>query len=169
MIGRSRRTRAVKKPSVEAGYSMNSWGHLWPVAEQNGEVHSHRAGPGVPTSDLVLQAEYDAMLLEYAGEAIPALAAAAGGDIFAPFFVGFLPFLLCKTVSAPTLASYSSPPIHVMPTTLCPSPRLMCNPAHRNRAAQWRRSPLLWEHSQSAFRVWVLPQHSLYLGCSRCC
>ncbi|XP_054572446.1 importin-4 isoform X2 [Eptesicus fuscus] len=43
------------------------------------------------------QAEYDAMLLEYAGEAIPALAAAAGGDTFAPFFAGFLPLLLCKT------------------------------------------------------------------------
>ncbi|XP_078190725.1 importin-4 isoform X4 [Callithrix jacchus] len=44
------------------------------------------------------QAEYDAMLLEHAGEAIPALAAAAGGDSFAPFFAGFLPLLLCKTV-----------------------------------------------------------------------
>ncbi|XP_068822112.1 importin-4 isoform X1 [Capricornis sumatraensis] len=43
------------------------------------------------------QAEYDAMLLEHAGEAIPALAAAAGGDAFAPFFAGFLPLLLCKT------------------------------------------------------------------------
>ena len=40
------------------------------------------------------------MLLEHAGEAIPALAAAAGGDAFAPFFAGFLPLLLCKTVSA---------------------------------------------------------------------
>lgn len=53
-----------------------------------------------PVSDLALQAEYDAMLLEHAGEAIPALAAAAGGDAFAPFFAGFLPLLLCKTVSA---------------------------------------------------------------------
>ncbi|XP_019569932.2 importin-4 isoform X1 [Rhinolophus sinicus] len=43
------------------------------------------------------QAEYDAMLLEHAGEAIPALAAVAGGDAFAPFFAGFLPLLLCKT------------------------------------------------------------------------
>nr|KAF6392252.1 importin 4 [Pipistrellus kuhlii] len=49
------------------------------------------------------QAEYDAMLLEYAGEAIPALAAAAGGDTFAPFFAGFLPLLLCKTVLAALL------------------------------------------------------------------
>ncbi|KAB0390499.1 hypothetical protein E2I00_017481 [Balaenoptera physalus] len=44
------------------------------------------------------QAEYDAMLLEHAGEAIPALATAAGGDAFAPFFAGFLPLLLCKTL-----------------------------------------------------------------------
>ena len=40
------------------------------------------------------------MLLEHAGEAIPALAAAVGGDTFAPFFASFLPLLLCKTVSA---------------------------------------------------------------------
>ncbi|XP_036210679.1 importin-4 isoform X5 [Myotis myotis] len=53
------------------------------------------------------QAEYDAMLLEYAGEAIPALAAAAGGDAFAPFFAGFLPLLLCKTKQGCTVAEKS--------------------------------------------------------------
>ncbi|XP_007947405.1 importin-4 [Orycteropus afer afer] len=53
------------------------------------------------------QAEYDAMLLEHAGEAIPALAAAAGGDAFAPFFVGFLPLLLCKTKQGCTVAEKS--------------------------------------------------------------
>ncbi|XP_005377086.1 PREDICTED: importin-4 [Chinchilla lanigera] len=53
------------------------------------------------------QAEYDAMLLEHAGEAIPALAAAAGGDTFAPFFAGFLPFLLCKTKQSCTVAEKS--------------------------------------------------------------
>ncbi|XP_070283085.1 importin-4 isoform X1 [Myotis yumanensis] len=53
------------------------------------------------------QAEYDAMLLEYAGEAIPALAAAAGGDTFAPFFAGFLPLLLCKTKQGCTVAEKS--------------------------------------------------------------
>ncbi|XP_038597074.1 importin-4 isoform X1 [Tachyglossus aculeatus] len=42
------------------------------------------------------QAEYDAMLLEHAGEVIPALAAAAGGETFAPYFAGFLPLLLRK-------------------------------------------------------------------------
>ncbi|KAH1182212.1 importin-4 isoform X1 [Mauremys mutica] len=42
------------------------------------------------------QAEYDSMLLEYAGEGIPALATAAGGDAFAPYFAGFLPLLLNK-------------------------------------------------------------------------
>lgn len=40
------------------------------------------------------------MLLEHAGEAIPVLAATAGGHAFAPFFATFLPLLLCKTVSA---------------------------------------------------------------------
>ncbi|XP_036127630.1 importin-4 [Molossus molossus] len=53
------------------------------------------------------QAEYDARLLEYAGEAIPALAAAAGGDTFAPFFAGFLPLLLCKTKQGCTVAEKS--------------------------------------------------------------
>ncbi|XP_039110639.1 importin-4 isoform X1 [Hyaena hyaena] len=53
------------------------------------------------------QAEYDAMLLEHAGEAVPALAAAAGGDTFAPFFAGFLPLLLCKTKQGCTVAEKS--------------------------------------------------------------
>ncbi|XP_040824624.1 importin-4 isoform X2 [Ochotona curzoniae] len=53
------------------------------------------------------QAEYDAMLLEHAGEAIPALAAAAGGDTFAPFFAGFLPLLLSKTKQDCTVAEKS--------------------------------------------------------------
>ncbi|XP_047592847.1 importin-4 isoform X3 [Lutra lutra] len=53
------------------------------------------------------QAEYDAMLLEHAGEAIPALAAAAGGDAFAPFFASFLPLLLCKTKQGCTVAEKS--------------------------------------------------------------
>ncbi|EPY89936.1 importin-4 [Camelus ferus] len=53
------------------------------------------------------QAEYDAMLLEHAGEAIPALAAAAGGDAFAPFFAGFLPLLLCKMKQGCTVAEKS--------------------------------------------------------------
>ena len=65
---------------------------------------------GAPAPDLAPQAEYDAMLLEYAGEAIPALAAAAGGDAFAPFFAGFLPLLLYRTVSAHHLASNAIPP-----------------------------------------------------------
>lgn len=47
------------------------------------------------------------MLLEHAGEAIPALAAAAGGDAFAPFFAGFLPLLLCKTKQGCTVAEKS--------------------------------------------------------------
>ncbi|XP_035311518.1 importin-4 isoform X1 [Cricetulus griseus] len=53
------------------------------------------------------QAEYDAMLLEHAGEAIPALAAAAGGQAFAPFFASFLPLLLCKMKQSCTVAEKS--------------------------------------------------------------
>lgn len=48
------------------------------------------------------------MLEEYAGEVIPALAVAAGGDAFAPYFAGFLPLLLSKLVSVPL----SIPPLH---------------------------------------------------------
>ncbi|XP_021058939.1 importin-4 [Mus pahari] len=53
------------------------------------------------------QAEYDAMLLEHAGEAIPVLAATAGGHAFAPFFATFLPLLLCKTKQSCTVAEKS--------------------------------------------------------------
>lgn len=47
------------------------------------------------------QAEFDAMLIEYAGDVLPSLATAVGGQIFAPYFAGFLPLLLKKTVSKP--------------------------------------------------------------------
>ncbi|XP_074616822.1 importin-4-like isoform X2 [Acropora palmata] len=43
------------------------------------------------------QAEYDAMLIEYAGDVLPSLASAIGGAAFAPYFAGFLPLLLKKT------------------------------------------------------------------------
>ncbi|KAM9329952.1 importin-4 [Gastrophryne carolinensis] len=42
------------------------------------------------------EAEMDAMLIEYAGDAIPLIAAAVGGAIFAPYFDGFLPLFLSK-------------------------------------------------------------------------
>ena len=48
------------------------------------------------------QAEFDAMLIEYAGDILPSLATAVGGQIFAPYFAGFLPLLLKKTVSKNT-------------------------------------------------------------------
>ena len=41
------------------------------------------------------------MLIEYAGDVLPSLATAVGGQIFAPYFAGFLPLLLKKTVSKP--------------------------------------------------------------------
>ena len=45
------------------------------------------------------QAEYDAMLIEYAGDIIPSLARALGGVAFAPYFAGTLPLLIARTVS----------------------------------------------------------------------
>ncbi|XP_044129078.1 importin-4 [Bufo gargarizans] len=53
------------------------------------------------------QAEMDAMLMEYAGEGIPLVAAAVGGVTFAPYFAGFLPLLLNKTKSSCTPAEKS--------------------------------------------------------------
>nr|XP_006824744.1 PREDICTED: importin-4-like [Saccoglossus kowalevskii] len=43
------------------------------------------------------QAEFDAILLEDAGDLIPSLAAAVGGQTFSPYFAGFLPMILAKT------------------------------------------------------------------------
>jgi hypothetical protein len=45
------------------------------------------------------QAEFDAMLIEYSGDCLPALAEALGGQAFAPYFAGFMPLLLKKIVS----------------------------------------------------------------------
>uniref|UniRef100_V9KAN5 Importin-4 n=1 Tax=Callorhinchus milii TaxID=7868 RepID=V9KAN5_CALMI len=58
-------------------------------------------------SDEEQQAEYDAMLIEYAGDGIPLLAAAVGGQVFAPYFAGFLPLLLAKTKASCTIAEKS--------------------------------------------------------------
>ena len=45
------------------------------------------------------QAEYDAMLVEGAGDLIPAVAKVVGGEAFAPYLAGLLPDLLKKLVS----------------------------------------------------------------------
>ncbi|CAJ0964998.1 unnamed protein product [Ranitomeya imitator] len=52
-------------------------------------------------------AEMDAMLMEYAGEGIPLIAAAVGGMTFAPYFADFLPLLLNKTKSSCSTAEKS--------------------------------------------------------------
>lgn len=46
-----------------------------------------------------IQAEYDAMLLEFAGEGIPLVAAAVSADKFAPFLNDLLPLIMSKAVS----------------------------------------------------------------------
>ncbi|KAK3745056.1 hypothetical protein QZH41_014548, partial [Actinostola sp. cb2023] len=49
------------------------------------------------------QAEFDAMLIEYAGDCLPSLATAVGGQLFAPYFAGLMPLLLKKIrKSSPT-------------------------------------------------------------------
>ncbi|XP_074090906.1 importin-4 [Macrotis lagotis] len=63
--------------------------------------------PEEDEEDEMEQAEYDDMLLEHAGEVIPALATAAGGETFAPFFAGFLPLLLRKAKPSCSVAEKS--------------------------------------------------------------
>ncbi|XP_039193981.1 importin-4 isoform X2 [Crotalus tigris] len=53
------------------------------------------------------EAEYDSMLIEYAGEMIPILAEATGGDTFAPYFAGFLPLLINKMKASSSSADKS--------------------------------------------------------------
>lgn len=45
------------------------------------------------------QAEYDAMLQEFAGEGIPLLASSVPADNFAPFLNDLLPLIMSKAVS----------------------------------------------------------------------
>ncbi|KAM9066255.1 importin-4 [Sarcophilus harrisii] len=63
--------------------------------------------PEEEEEDEIEQAEYDAMLLEHAGEIIPTLASASGGETFAPFFAGFLPLLLRKAKPSCSVAEKS--------------------------------------------------------------
>lgn len=50
------------------------------------------------TSFLIFQAEYDEMLMEYSAEILPVLAKSIGVATFLPYFAGFLPALVGKTV-----------------------------------------------------------------------
>ncbi|XP_028290609.1 importin-4 isoform X2 [Gouania willdenowi] len=53
------------------------------------------------------EAEYDAMLQEFAGEGIPLLAASVGADSFAPFLNDLLPLIMSKAKSSCTVAERS--------------------------------------------------------------
>ncbi|XP_008276178.1 importin-4 [Stegastes partitus] len=53
------------------------------------------------------QAEYDAMLQEFAGEGIPLVASAVPADSFAPFLNDLLPLIMGKTKSTGTVAERS--------------------------------------------------------------
>uniref|UniRef100_A0A8D2LLS9 Importin 4 n=1 Tax=Varanus komodoensis TaxID=61221 RepID=A0A8D2LLS9_VARKO len=63
--------------------------------------------PRSSSSRSPIQAEYDLMLLEYAGEVMPTLAKVAGGEAFAPYFAGFLPQFLNKLKPSCTCAEKS--------------------------------------------------------------
>lgn len=47
----------------------------------------------------LFQAEYDAMLQEFAGEGIPLVASSVPADSFAPFLNDLLPLIMSKAVS----------------------------------------------------------------------
>lgn len=64
-------------------------------------------GGGDEADDEDQQAEYDAMLQEFAGEGIPLLASSVPGDQFAPFLNDLLPLLMSKTKSSCTVADRS--------------------------------------------------------------
>ncbi|XP_034718179.1 importin-4 isoform X4 [Etheostoma cragini] len=65
------------------------------------------AGGGDEADDEDQQAEYDAMLQEFAGEGIPLLASSVPADNFAPFLNDLLPLLMSKAKSTCTVADRS--------------------------------------------------------------
>ncbi|XP_049912725.1 importin-4 [Epinephelus moara] len=64
-------------------------------------------GGGDEADDEDQQAEYDAMLLEFAGEGIPLLASSVPADKFAPFINDLLPLIMSKAKSTCTVADRS--------------------------------------------------------------
>uniref|UniRef100_A0AAQ5ZK57 Importin N-terminal domain-containing protein n=1 Tax=Amphiprion ocellaris TaxID=80972 RepID=A0AAQ5ZK57_AMPOC len=64
-------------------------------------------GGGDEAEDEDQQAEYDAMLQEFAGEGIPLVASAVPADSFAPFLNDLLPLIMGKTKSTGTVAERS--------------------------------------------------------------
>ncbi|XP_042366643.1 importin-4 [Plectropomus leopardus] len=64
-------------------------------------------GGGDEADDEDQQAEYDAMLQEYAGEGIPLVASSVPADTFAPFLNDLLPLLMSKAKTTCTVADRS--------------------------------------------------------------
>ncbi|XP_075936701.1 importin-4 [Anarhichas minor] len=64
-------------------------------------------GGGDEADDEDQQAEYDAMLQEFAGEGIPLVASSVPADTFAPFLNDLLPLLMSKAKSSCTVADRS--------------------------------------------------------------
>ncbi|KAG7526937.1 importin-4 isoform X1 [Solea senegalensis] len=64
-------------------------------------------GGGDDADDEEQQAEYDAMLQEFAGEGIPLVAASVPADSFAPFLNDLLPLIMSKAKSSCTIAERS--------------------------------------------------------------
>lgn len=65
------------------------------------------SGAGDEADDEEQQAEYDAMLQEYAGEGIPLLASSVPADAFTPFLNDMLPLIMSKAKSSCTVAERS--------------------------------------------------------------
>jgi hypothetical protein len=55
--------------------------------------------PAAEVDEEDMTAEHDAMLIEAAGDVIPAIAKLVGGQKFSPYFAGFLPDILKRLVS----------------------------------------------------------------------
>jgi hypothetical protein len=53
------------------------------------------------------QAEYDGVVIELAGDLLPPLASAMGGEAFAPYFAGFIPLLLARNKKSSSVAEKS--------------------------------------------------------------
>ncbi|KAK6299746.1 hypothetical protein J4Q44_G00297790 [Coregonus suidteri] len=117
---RSERERQVVMGVLEAmnavlkacqGEALQSPGRLQEISQAIRDVLKKRTvcqdGGGDEAEDDEQQAEYDAMLQEFAGEGIPLLASAVSADTFQPYLNELLPLIMNKAKSSCTVADRS--------------------------------------------------------------
>ncbi|XP_041735774.1 importin-4 [Coregonus clupeaformis] len=117
---RSERERQVVMGVLEAmnavlkacqGEALQSPGRLQEISQAIRDVLKKRTvcqdGGGDEAEDDEQQAEYDAMLQEFAGEGIPLLASAVPADTFQPYLNELLPLIMNKAKSSCTVADRS--------------------------------------------------------------